>query len=141
MNAKLAFCLAVAAISASADVREALQKYVDSGEIAGGISVLQQGDRTETRFIGYADVASKRPLTLDSPYMQCSQTKGFCGVTVAILVEECWMDWRRRELKFWAWQAVGGAGPWDKARTDAEDRFFAHAVEGHETRAYTGRLE
>ena len=54
---------------------------------------------------------------------------------------ECWMDWRRRELKFWAWQAVGGAGPWDKARTDAEDRFFAHAVEGHETRAYTGRLK
>ena len=37
---------------------------------------------------GYADVAAKRPISMDNSYMQCSQTKGFCGVTVAKLIEE-----------------------------------------------------
>ncbi len=38
--------------------------------------------------VGYADVAAKRAITADDTYMQCSQTKGFCGVTIAKLVEE-----------------------------------------------------
>jgi CubicO group peptidase (beta-lactamase class C family) len=42
----------------------------------------------ETACIGYADVEAKRPISMDNVYMQCSQTKGFCGVTVAMLVEE-----------------------------------------------------
>ena len=68
--------------------REALQKYVDSGELPGAISVFCKGDRQETCCIGYADADKKRPITLDDAYMQCSQTKGFCGVTIARLVEE-----------------------------------------------------
>ena len=69
-------------------VRDALQKYVDSGELPGAISILYKDGVQETTCIGYADVAAKRPIKLDDPYMQCSQTKGFCGVTIAILVEE-----------------------------------------------------
>ena len=68
--------------------RDALQKYVDSGELPGAISILYNNGVQETTCIGYADVGKKRPITLDDVYMQCSQTKGFCGVTIAILVEE-----------------------------------------------------
>ena len=69
-------------------VKDAIQKYVDSGELPGAVCVLMKDGMREVTCVGYADVAAKRPITLDSPYMQCSQTKGFCGVTVAILVEE-----------------------------------------------------
>ena len=68
--------------------RDALQKYVDSGEMPGAVSVLYKDGVQETACIGYADYDAKRPITIDDHYMQCSQTKGFCGVTIAILVEE-----------------------------------------------------
>ena len=68
--------------------KDVLQPYVESGELPGAISVLYKDGVQETCCIGYADMASKRPITLKSAFMQCSQTKGFCGVTVAKLVEE-----------------------------------------------------
>ena len=68
--------------------RDALQPYVDSGELPGAINVFYKDGVQETCAIGYADVAAKRKITLDDVYMQCSQTKGFCGVTIAKLVEE-----------------------------------------------------
>ncbi len=68
--------------------RDALQKYVDYGEMPGAISVFYKDGVQETACIGYADIDKKRPITLDDVYMQCSQTKGFCGVTIAQLVEE-----------------------------------------------------
>ena len=85
--------LAGSAGAANADskttfARDALQKYVASGELPGAISIFCKDGVQETACLGYADVAAKRPIKLDDPYMQCSQTKGFCGVTIAILVEE-----------------------------------------------------
>ena len=68
--------------------REALQPYVQSGQLPGAVSVLYKDGVQEICCIGYADVASKRRIGLDNAFMQCSQTKGFCGVTIAILVEE-----------------------------------------------------
>ncbi|MBR2837530.1 MAG: beta-lactamase family protein [Kiritimatiellae bacterium] len=68
--------------------RDALQKYVDSGELPGAVNVFYKNGVQETCCIGYADVDAKRPITLDDVFMQCSQSKGFCGVTVAILVED-----------------------------------------------------
>ena len=67
---------------------DALQKYVDSGEMPGAISVFYKDGVQETACLGYADIDKRRPITLDDHYMQCSQTKGFCGVTIAQLVEE-----------------------------------------------------
>ena len=67
---------------------EALKPWVEKGELPGAISVLYNNGVQETACLGYSDVATKRPIRLDDAYMQCSQTKGFCGVTVAILVEE-----------------------------------------------------
>ena len=66
----------------------ALQEYVESGQLPGAISVLYKDGVQETCCIGYADVASQRPITMNSAFMQCSQTKGFCGVTIAKLIEE-----------------------------------------------------
>lgn len=67
---------------------EAVKPYIESGELPGIISVFCRGNIQETVCSGWADVDQKRPITMDSMFMQCSQTKGFCGVTIAILVEE-----------------------------------------------------
>jgi len=88
-----AFCLAACSESPVQDskttfAQEALQPYIDSGELPGAISVFYKDGVQETCCIGYADVAAKRPIRMDNVYMQCSQTKGFCGVTIAKLVEE-----------------------------------------------------
>lgn len=71
-----------------ARVEKALAPWIESGELPGAISILCDGDRTEVTCAGFSDVAAGRPITLDDAFMQCSQTKGFCGVTAAILVEE-----------------------------------------------------
>ena len=67
---------------------DALAPYIEKGELPGVVSMLYSDGVTETACVGYADVAKKRKITADDVYMQCSQTKGFCGVTVAKLVEE-----------------------------------------------------
>ena len=69
-------------------MKDALAPYVASGELPGAISILYNDGVTETACVGYADVAKRRPITADDVFMQCSQTKGFCGVTIAKLVEE-----------------------------------------------------
>lgn len=89
----IACCLSASAQKKVVDskttfAQEALQPYVDRGELPGAISILYNDGVQETCCIGYADVAKKRPIRLDNAYMQCSQTKGFCGVTIAKLVEQ-----------------------------------------------------
>ena len=69
-------------------VGDAIRPYADNGQLPGAISILYNDGVEEIDCVGYADVAARRPITLDDVYMQCSQTKGFCGVTVAKLVEE-----------------------------------------------------
>ena len=68
--------------------REVLQPFVDSGQLPGAISVFYKDGVQETCCIGYADASAKRRINLDNAFMQCSQTKGFCGVTIAKLVED-----------------------------------------------------
>ena len=67
---------------------DALKPYVESGQLPGAISVFYKDGVQETCCIGYADARTKRPIKMNNAFMQCSQTKGFCGVTVAKLVEE-----------------------------------------------------
>ena len=68
--------------------KDALMPFVQSGQLPGAINVFYKNGIQETACVGYADVAARRPITMDDVYMQCSQTKGFCGVTIAMLVEE-----------------------------------------------------
>ena len=93
ISAALVCCLAASAQngikeSQTTYAKEALQPYLEQGVLAGAISVFYKDGVQETCCIGYADVARKRPIWLDNAFMQCSQTKGFCGVTIAKLVEE-----------------------------------------------------
>lgn len=67
---------------------DALKPWIDNAQLPGAISILHNNGVEEIACVGYSDVAKKRPITLDDVYMQCSQTKGFCGVTIAMLVEE-----------------------------------------------------
>lgn len=87
------FCIGAQAQKKAVDSKtnyamEALMPYVESGELNGAISVFYKNGVQETCCAGYASVEEKRRITMDSPFMQCSQTKGFCGVTIAKLVEE-----------------------------------------------------
>ncbi len=68
--------------------KDALMPYVQSGQLPGAINIFYKDGIQETTCVGYADVAARRPITLDDVFMQCSQTKGFCGVTIAMLIEE-----------------------------------------------------
>ena len=67
---------------------EALAPYVEKGHLPGAISVFYKDGVQEVCCIGYSDVEAKRAIKMDDVYMQCSQTKGFCGVTIAKLVED-----------------------------------------------------
>ena len=73
-------------------VADALAPYVESGELPGAISILYNDGAVETACVGFADVDAGRRITADDVFMQCSQTKGFCGVTIAKLVEEGRLD-------------------------------------------------
>jgi len=79
---------AVEKASETTFLKDAVQPFVDAGRTHGLIGILRNGARSETACIGWADVANRRPITLDDPYMICSQTKGVCGVAAAILVDE-----------------------------------------------------
>ena len=67
---------------------DALKPYIESGELPGAISIFYKPNVQEVACVGWADVDKKIPMSLDRMFMQCSQTKGFCGATIAILVEE-----------------------------------------------------
>jgi CubicO group peptidase (beta-lactamase class C family) len=53
----------------------------------------------------------------------------------------CMVNWRRRQLKLWAVQLNGSPRPWDKAKDEAADRFFRHAVDNSGVNDYTGRVK
>ena len=92
----LAAALLVAGCASSNGVKDsgtsfaadAFKPYFEKGELPGAINVFYNNGVQEVACVGYADVEKKRPIEMDNVFMQCSQTKGFCGVTVAKLVEE-----------------------------------------------------
>ena len=74
--------------SGTSYVADAVSPWLEKGEFPGAVSILYKDGVQETACIGYANYEDRRPISLDNVYMQCSQTKGFCGVTIAMLVEE-----------------------------------------------------
>ena len=71
-------------------MESALKPHVESGKLPGAISVLidDKANKIDVACVGWANIEEKRPIAMDQLFMQCSQTKGFCGVTIAMLVEE-----------------------------------------------------
>lgn len=84
----LLFLTVSAAEKKSGFIARELQPMIDSGEVSGAIGILIQGNRQEIACVGWANVEKQIPISADQLFMQCSQTKAFCGVTVAMLVEE-----------------------------------------------------
>ena len=74
--------------SGTSFAKDAVMPFIESGEIPGIINVFSKGNVQETTCAGWADVDKKIPMSMDRMFMQCSQTKGFCGVTIAMLIEE-----------------------------------------------------
>ncbi len=87
-NTTVAVVLATALGLRAGVVGDAVQPWIDNGQLPGAISIVYNDGVEEVDCVGWANVAQKRPIALDDPFMQCSQTKGFCGVTIAKLVEE-----------------------------------------------------
>ncbi len=91
MHVKMLLSLAAVAMmmhTFAGHVGDALKPYVEDGRLPGAISIVYNNGVEEIDCVGYADTRTKRPISVDDPFMQCSQTKGFCGVTIAKLVEE-----------------------------------------------------
>ena len=67
------FCLSASAQNGTKDsntsfAKTVLQPYVDSGQLAGAISVFYKDGVQETCNIGYADVLEKRPIGMDNVF-------------------------------------------------------------------------
>lgn len=86
----LAGCCQTACVKDSGTkfAEEAVMPHVKSGACPGYISVFYKQGVQETACLGWANVEKKVPINMEQSFMQCSQTKGFCGVTIAMLVEE-----------------------------------------------------
>ena len=74
--------------SGTSFARDALQPSVDSGDLNGYICIFFKDGVQELTCSGYADMETKRPITLDDHFMMCSQTKGFSGLSIAMLIED-----------------------------------------------------
>jgi CubicO group peptidase (beta-lactamase class C family) len=67
----------------------ALQRAVDSGEIAGAVAlVLRDGQTVYERAVGWADKESGRRMTVNNIFRIASQSKALTSVAIMALVEE-----------------------------------------------------
>ena len=137
---KLLFCL-VATVAAqlgtrAASMSEAIGPYVERGELPGAISILQKPDAEDVLCLGFSDVSKRRAITLDDAFMQCSQTKGFCGVTIAKLVEEGKLDLDDPVSKYLPefktlWVEAGGADGDERVLRKAKNVLTVRMVMNH----------
>src|SRR6478672_7300291 len=72
-----------------ARIDQALQRYVDSNEIAGAVAlVLRDGRPVYQKAVGWADKDAGRRMTPDAIFRIASQTKALTSTAVLMLVEE-----------------------------------------------------
>ena len=66
-----------------------LHRYVDSGRIAGVVSVLSTADYKETYdCVGWADLENRVPMTPDTLFAVFSMTKTFTGAAIMCAIDE-----------------------------------------------------
>jgi CubicO group peptidase (beta-lactamase class C family) len=71
------------------DVGATMQELITKNEIAGSITVIVTKDKTvHFETTGFADVATKRPMTPDTLFWIASMTKPVTGVAVLMLQDE-----------------------------------------------------
>src|SRR5690348_9137163 len=70
-------------------IDKALQRYVDSGQIAGAVAlVLRDGRPVYEKAVGWADKEAGRRMTTDAIFRIASQSKALTSTAVLMLVEE-----------------------------------------------------
>ena len=70
-----------------ARIGPAMQAYIDRREVAGTVTlVARNGTIVYQDARGYADLAAKRPLAVDSLFRMASQTKPVTAVAAMILL-------------------------------------------------------
>ena len=96
--ATLMVCLLPLSVSAQSNrfdasrldrIDEVLQGYVDRGEIAGAVALVQQNGRTVYEHaVGWADKEAGREMSTSSMFRIASQTKALTSVLILQLMEE-----------------------------------------------------
>lgn len=72
-----------------ATIAPALQAFVDSGELAGVVTLTSRwGDIVQAEAIGWSDIESKAPMRSDTLFRIASMTKPITSVAAMMLVEE-----------------------------------------------------
>ena len=91
--ASLAVLMVLAIVSLlraeSPKMKEALQPYIDRGDLAGMVSVLATKDAVlQIDCVGYADLENKVPIAPDQMLWIASTSKIFTGTALMMLVDE-----------------------------------------------------
>jgi CubicO group peptidase (beta-lactamase class C family) len=71
-----------------ARIEAALQKAVDSGEIAGAATLIWRNGQTQTACAGWRDVEARLPIQRDTIFRIASMTKPITSVAALMLVDE-----------------------------------------------------
>ena len=81
--------LAVAATDKFAAVPQAVQPFVDRGEIAGAVMLVATKDRVlHLSAVGVSELATGRKMRTDDLFWIASMTKPVVAVSVALLVDD-----------------------------------------------------
>lgn len=82
-------------------VRDTLDRYVESGRVAGAVSVLSDAD-CNVRFdcAGWADLENRRPMTPDTVFAVFSMTKTFTAIALMAAIDEGRLSLDDRVEKF-----------------------------------------
>ena len=77
------------ASSAEYPVKETLEPHVQNGDMAGFVTIIASKDAVlQVDVIGYRDLETKDPMTLNTVFWAASQSKPIAGAAVMILVDE-----------------------------------------------------
>jgi len=79
----------VAHAQTTGPVADGLQPFVDRQELAGAVMLVADRDRVlTTEAIGWADIASKKPMQADTVFWIASQSKPITAAALMMLVDE-----------------------------------------------------
>lgn len=70
-------------------IREAMEAFVKEGSLSGAVTLLyHKGEVVSREAVGYQDIASKTPMTMDSLFWIASMTKPITALAVMMLQDE-----------------------------------------------------
>ena len=70
-------------------MRRVLESYVERGEVAGVVTLLERRGETHSSAFGYKGIERREPIGTDTLFRIASMTKPITAVAALILVEEC----------------------------------------------------